>query len=41
MNETESLEFFTAQAQAFAETLASRRGRDDLEDIRHNLCYML
>lgn len=32
MNETETLEFFAAQAQAFAETLASRRGREDLID---------
>lgn len=32
MNETESLEFFAAQTQAFAETLSSRRGREDLID---------
>lgn len=30
MNETETLAFFAAQAQAFAETLASRNGRQDM-----------
>ncbi|CAD6878256.1 hypothetical protein [Methylomonas albis] len=32
MNETDTLGFFAAQAQAFTETLAGRRGREDLID---------
>ena len=32
MNETNALEFFLAQSQAFAETLANRRGREDMID---------
>ncbi|MGY6274523.1 YkgJ family cysteine cluster protein [Methylomonas sp. MgM2] len=32
MNETVNLEFFAAQTRAFADTLANRRGREDLID---------
>ncbi|MGD0960535.1 MAG: YkgJ family cysteine cluster protein [Methylomonas sp.] len=32
MNDTETFEFFAAQALAFAETLANRRGRENLID---------
>lgn len=32
MNETNTLEFFVAQSQAFTETLANRRGREDMID---------